>query len=90
MLIHHNLNHNLNHNHNLALNRLSHPHEQTGYPVKGRIRLFIEDDLYDVHPVDSWCLAGDVEHRAEIIEDSVTIEIFSPAREDYLPENLNK
>jgi len=68
----------------------SHPHEQTGYLVKGRIRLFIGDDSYDVRPGDSWCIPGDVDHRAEIIDDSVAIEIFSPVREDYLPENLNK
>ena len=72
------------------LPRHAHPHEQTGYLVKGRIRLFIGDDSYDVRPGDSWCIPGDVDHRAEIIDDSVAIEIFSPVREDYLPENLNE
>ena len=72
------------------LPRHSHPHEQTGYLVKGHIRLIIEEDSFDVSPGDSWCIPGNVEHQAEIIEDSVAIEIFSPVREDYLPENLNK
>jgi hypothetical protein len=26
-----------------------------------------------------------VEHRAEILADSVVLEVFSPVREDYLP-----
>lgn len=36
-------------------------------------------------PGDSWCIPGGVEHSAEIAEDSVAVEVFSPVREDYLP-----
>ncbi|MFC1887103.1 cupin domain-containing protein [Thermodesulfobacteriota bacterium] len=68
------------------LPRHFHPHEQTGYLVKGRIRLFIGSEELDVGPGDSWCISGDVEHRAEVIEDAVAIEVFSPVREDYLPK----
>jgi len=68
-----------------ALPRHSHPHEQTGYLVKGRMRLSIGAEEYDARPGDSWCIPGDVEHGAEILEDSVAIEVFSPVREDYLP-----
>lgn len=67
------------------LPRHSHPHEQTGYLVKGRIRLSIGPEEYDVRPGDSWCIPGSLEHGAEILEDSVAIEVFSPVREDYLP-----
>jgi quercetin dioxygenase-like cupin family protein len=63
----------------------SHPHEQTGYLVKGRIRLSIGSEENDVKPGDSWCIPSGVEHGAEILEDSVAIEVFSPVREDYLP-----
>jgi len=69
------------------LPRHSHPHEQTGYLVKGRIRLSINTESFEVMPGDSWCIPGDVEHKADIIEDSVAIEVFSPVREDYLPKN---
>jgi unsaturated pyranuronate lyase len=69
------------------LPRHSHPHEQTGYLVKGRIRLYIEEESFEVTPGDSWCIPGNVEHQAEILEDSVAIEVFSPVREDYLPKN---
>jgi quercetin dioxygenase-like cupin family protein len=68
------------------LPRHSHPHEQTGYLVKGHLRLTIGAEKFDVTTGDSWCIPGKVEHGAEVVEDSVAIEVFSPVREDYLPE----
>jgi quercetin dioxygenase-like cupin family protein len=69
------------------LPRHLHPYEQTGYLVKGALLLTIGNQTYDVNPGDSWCINANVEHFAEIREDSVAIEVFSPVREDYLPEN---
>jgi len=63
----------------------SHPHEQTGYLVKGRIILTIGAEKHDVSPRDSWCIPGGIEHCADIIEDSIAVEVFSPVREEYLP-----
>ena len=68
--------------------RHSHPHEQTGYLVSGRMLLFIGEETFETEAGDSWSLPGDVEHSAEIIEDSIAVEVFSPVREDYLPDNL--
>jgi quercetin dioxygenase-like cupin family protein len=62
-----------------------HPQEQTGYLVSGRLRLTIGDEAYDVSPGDSWSIPGGVPHGAEVLEDAVAIEVFSPVREDYLP-----
>ena len=62
----------------------THPHEQTGYLVSGRLSLCIGEETFDATPGDSWCIPGDVEHSAEIIEDAVIVEAFSPVREDYL------
>lgn len=67
------------------LPRHSHPHEQTGYLVRGHIVLSIGEEKYDVKPGDSWCIPSGIEHGAEIFEDSVAIEVFSPVRLDYLP-----
>lgn len=64
----------------------SHVHEQTGYLVAGKIRLTIGDEEFIVEPGDSWCIKSNVNHCAEILADSVAIEVFSPVREDYLPE----
>ena len=68
-----------------VLPRHAHPHEQTGYLVKGRIRLFIGTEDYEAQVGDSWCIPGGVEHGADTLEDSVAIEVFSPVRDDYVP-----
>ena len=65
----------------------AHPHEQTGYLLKGRIRFTIGSEETEALPGDSWCLPGDVEHGVEVLEDSVVIEVFSPVREEYLPKS---
>lgn len=66
------------------LPRHAHPHEQTGYLVQGRIRLTLGAESFEVTPGGSWAIPGNLEHSAEILEDSVAIEVFSPLREDYL------
>jgi quercetin dioxygenase-like cupin family protein len=71
-----------------ALPRHSHPHEQTGYLIKGSIRLSIGNESYNAQAGDSWCIPGGIEHGAEILEDSIAIEVFSPVRNDYLPGRM--
>jgi quercetin dioxygenase-like cupin family protein len=68
-----------------VLPKHSHPHEQTGYLVSGRMDLTIGKDTHPVSMGDSWCIPSDVEHSAIAREDSVAIEVFCPVREDYLP-----
>ena len=68
-----------------VLPRHSHPHEQTGYLVKGRMRLLIGTEQFEAQGGDSWCIPGELEHGAAILEDSVAIEVFSPVRDDYVP-----
>lgn len=63
-----------------------HPHEQTGYLVSGSLRFFGDGEDTVVSPGDCWNFASDVPHGAEALADSVVIEVFSPIREDYLPE----
>ncbi len=62
----------------------SHPHEQTGYLVKGRVRLASGGLVKEASPGDSWSISGGQSHSAEILEDSIAIEVFSPMREEYL------
>lgn len=64
----------------------SHPHEQTGFMVSGKMKLYIGGEEFFTEPGDTWCIKGNIEHRADVIEDSVAIEVFSPVREDYLPK----
>jgi quercetin dioxygenase-like cupin family protein len=68
-----------------GLPRHTHPFEQTGYLVSGRLRFHIAAESFDAGPGDSWCIAAGVEHGADVVADAVVVEVFSPAREDYLP-----
>jgi len=61
----------------------AHPH---AHLVRSHILLSIGAELHNVLPSDSWCIPADVEHGAEIFEDSIAIEVFAPVREDYLPK----
>lgn len=64
----------------------SHINEQTGYLIKGRINLTVRNETFEAEPGDYRCIESNIEHGAEVIEDSVVIEVFSPLREDYLPK----
>ncbi len=68
-----------------VLPRHAHVYEQTGYLIRGRIRLFIGAESQELGPGDSWCIPGGAEHGADILEDTVALEVFSPVRQDYLP-----
>jgi hypothetical protein len=59
----------------------------TAYLVKGHIRVRIGDAWHDTRAGDSWCIPMNVVHGAEILEDAVAVEVFSPARQDYLPKD---
>lgn len=64
----------------------SHPNEQTGYLISGRMVFTVGDEQFDARAGDSWCIAAGVEHSADVVEDAVAVEVFSPVREDYLPD----
>lgn len=65
-----------------------HPHEQCGYVISGEYRLKVE--LTD-HPVDvllragdSYAIPGNIPHSFEVMEGGEVVDVFTPAREDYL------
>ena len=61
-----------------------HQHEQTGYLLSGKLKFFSGDNEAIASPGDSWTFRGHTLHGAEALEDTVVLECFSPAREDYL------
>jgi len=63
----------------------AHPYEQTGYVVAGRLRMVIGGQSHEAGPGDAWCIPADVPHAAQALEDTLALEVFAPAREDYLP-----
>lgn len=63
----------------------SHPYEQTGYLISGKLNFRIDKDWHKAESGDSWSIPENVEHEVDILEDSVLLELFSPIRPDYLP-----
>lgn len=63
----------------------SHPHEQTGIMISGKMLFTIDGEELEIETGDSWCIGGGSEHSVVALEDSVVVEVFSPIREDYLP-----
>ena len=61
----------------------SHPHEQIGYVVRGRLLFEIGDEKRELAAGDGYLVPGDVPHRVTALEPSVAIDIFSPPREEY-------
>lgn len=61
----------------------SHPNEQAGYVVSGKIRIVINGESFDLGPGDSYCALSNVAHGALTLEPSIVIDVFSPPIEDY-------
>lgn len=61
----------------------THPHEQTGSLVSGRLRFRIAGEEQELGPGDCWMIPGDVPHEVTALEACVVIDIFSPPREEY-------
>jgi quercetin dioxygenase-like cupin family protein len=63
----------------------SHPFEQTGYLISGKLNFRIDKTWNLAEPGDSWCVPENVEHEVHVIEEAKVIEVFIPIREEYLP-----
>ncbi|MGQ9572535.1 MAG: cupin domain-containing protein [Dehalococcoidia bacterium] len=61
----------------------SHPHEQIGYLVSGRLLFELGDERRELAAGDSWLVPSNVLHQATAIESSLIIDVFSPPREEY-------
>jgi quercetin dioxygenase-like cupin family protein len=64
--------------------RHSHPHDQAVYVVEGRLRFSCGDESFELERGDSFIVKGGLEHQAWALEPSRVLDVFTPAREDYL------
>ena len=64
--------------------RHSHPHQQLLYVVSGHILLTTPAGTTELHKGDSTILPGGLEHQAAAPVPSEVLDVFTPAREDYL------
>jgi quercetin dioxygenase-like cupin family protein len=63
-----------------------HVHEQVTMLESGAFRFVMQGETVVLRPGDVLRIASDVPHEAEALEDSVTVEVFVPAREDWIGE----
>jgi quercetin dioxygenase-like cupin family protein len=63
----------------------SHPHEQIGYIVSGRL-VYQEEGQEDkvLETGDTYYVAPNVVHGVQILEDTKLLDIFTPMREDFV------
>lgn len=61
-----------------------HPHEQTGYVVRGSLELIVEGRKMILREGSNYIVPGNQLHSVLALEDFVVVDAFSPPREDYL------
>lgn len=63
----------------------SHPHEQMGLLVSGRLEFTIGGQTRILESGDLWRIPGGVPHRVVALDGpAVALDVFHPIREDYL------
>lgn len=67
--------------------RHQHENEQLTYILEGALRFWIgedESETLDVHAGEVLHLPSMVWHKAEALEDTLDLDVFSPPRQDWL------
>ena len=61
-----------------------HPHRQVTYVASGRFEVEIDGAKRTLGTGDSFFVAPDLVHGAVALEPGVLVDVFTPAREDFL------
>ena len=61
----------------------THPHEQVGFVVSGRVNMRIGDETREIGPGEGYAVPGGVVHGATGITEAVVADSFHPVRDDY-------
>ena len=67
--------------------RHAHENEQLTYILEGTLRVWLGDDeaeMVDVAAGEVLHIASSVPHKAEALEDTLDVDVFSPPRQDWL------
>jgi quercetin dioxygenase-like cupin family protein len=61
----------------------THPHEQVGHVVSGRMRFTLGDEERELGPGDGYAVPSNVVHGAVGVTDTIAVDSFHPVRDDY-------
>lgn len=62
----------------------AHPDEQITYIISGKCSYTVAGETKEVGCGDSVLILGDVPHSLTVLEEMKVIDVFSPAREDFV------
>lgn len=62
----------------------SHHNEQLTYIVEGALKFWIDGQEIVVHAGEVLCIPSNMPHKAEAMEDTVDLDVFSPPRADWI------
>jgi quercetin dioxygenase-like cupin family protein len=61
-----------------------HHNEQLTYIVEGALKFWIDNQEIVVHAGEVLCIPANMPHKAEAMEDTVDLDIFTPPRADWI------
>ncbi len=61
----------------------THANEQLAYVLQGALKFTIAGEEHVVHGGEVLCIPANVPHSAEALEDTIDLDVFVPAREDW-------
>ncbi|MEL7186985.1 MAG: cupin domain-containing protein [Pseudomonadota bacterium] len=64
----------------------AHPHSQVSYVESGEFDVFVDGERKRLGPGDSFCVQPNLDHGAVCRKPGVLLDVFNPAREDFLEE----
>ena len=62
----------------------THPNKQITYVVHGHLRYTVGDETHEVHGGDSVLIPSNVPHEILVLEYTLVVDSFTPARADFL------
>jgi quercetin dioxygenase-like cupin family protein len=65
----------------------SHHNEQLTYVLDGALKFWIDGLEIVVHSGEVLCIPANMPHKAEALEDTVDLDVFTPPRADWINKN---
>ena len=62
----------------------THPHTQLSYVLAGRFRYTVDGNSVEMNPGDSIVVPGGAVHGTVCLEEGTLLDVFTPARQDFL------
>lgn len=65
----------------------SHPSEQFGYVIKGGFKIWLDQEVFEIHEGDCYFVPPNVVHKFIALGETEAIDLFNPIKED-LPKQI--